>query len=523
MMIASIILFMLAASAVSLFLRNKGVRLAYIWMVFFITTSIVWLLLIIIQPEKISPFVVRNWIKIGSTPVDLIFEINNLNWPISVSYFTILVSYLLTSIVRLRSMKSLFAWVEMTVLVLSGWIILLAGDYWSILITWTLIDFVEILFYIRYKILNPDRFYLHFLSKFIGSMLLAFGISRSYQVNPRVLFGNNIEGVGAIILLAAILHSGILVNFHKKSLKSNYSQISLIFLKIISFTASFYVLTYITDHRLGFLSEIIIKILFAAVAIWGAYRWALGSNESDGIQNLLLAFGAMVGYLYLAGEGEAIIYWLIILLLPIGWLFFYTDRDSRIGIFWLFSIIMMSGLPFSLTFQGIEKFLINNNSIDLFFMILPMIFVLSGYIKHVSKKRGKFNYLEPLYQIFYLIGLFLPSISMSAVILKNIRSVEGALSGWWIGLIVLSLSITAYIYITKSRKPNIEVKNIGERRIGGFTIPFHWVQIILDKIHFIFESFLTFTSKLLEGAGGIIWAVVLLALFLTTLKFKGGN
>ena len=523
MMIASIILFLLIASAVSLFLRYKGVRLAYIWLVFFITTSIVWLLLIIIQPERVSPFVVRNWIKIGSTPVDLMLEINDFNWPISVSYFTILVSYLLTSIVRLRSIKSLFAWVEMTVLVISGWLILLAGDYWSILITWTLIDFVEVLFYIRYKMLNPDRFYFHFLSKFIGSMLLVFGISRSFQVNPQGLFGNNIQGVGAIVLLAAILHSGILFNFPKKSVKSNYSQISLIFLKIISFTASFYVLTYITDHRLSFISEIIIKILFAVVAIWGAYRWALAPNENDEIQKLLLAFGAMVGYLYLAGAGEAIIYWLIILLLPIGWLFIYTDRDLRIGIFWFFSIIMMSGLPFSLTFLGINEFLINNNSIDLFFMILPMIFVMSGYIKHVSRKRGKFNYLEPSYQIFYLIGLFLPLISMSAVVIKAVRFSADGLSGWWIGLIVLSLSITAYYYITKSRKQNIKVESIGERRIGSFAIPFHWVQIILDKIYFVFESFLTFTSKLFEGAGGILWAVVFLALFLTILKFQWEN
>jgi len=522
-MIASIILLLLTASAVSLFLRYKGVRLAYIWMVFFLVTSTIWLLLIIIQPEKISPFVVRNWIKIGSTPVDLMFEINDFNWPISVSYFTILVSYLLTSTVHLRSIKSLFVWVEMTVLVMSGWLTLLAGDYWSILITWALIDFVEILFYIKYKMLNHDRFYLHLLTKFFGSMLLVFGISRSFQVNPQGLFGNNIEGVGAIILFAAILHSGILFKFHKKSTKSNYSQISLIFLKIISFTASFYVLTYITDHRLSFLSEIIIKILFTAVAIWGAYRWALGPNESDEIQSLLLAFGAMVGYLYLAGAGEVIIYWLTILLLPIGWLFFYTDRDLRISIFWFFSIIMMSGLPFSLTFLGINKFLINNNSIDLFFMILPMIFVMSGYIKYVSKKKGKFNYLEPLYQIFYLIGLFLPLISMTAVILRNIWFLEGALSGWWIGLIALSLSIAVYFYITKSRNQFIKVKNIGGLRIRDIAIPFHWVQIILDKVYFVFESFLDFTSKLFEGAGGILWAVVFLALFLTILKFQGGN
>ncbi len=215
-MIASIILLLLTASAVSLFLRYKGVRLAYIWMVFFLTTSIVWLLLIIIQPEKIQPFVVRNWIKIGSTPVDLTLEINDFNWPISVSYFTILVSYLLTSIVRLRGIKSLFTWVEMTVLVISGWLVLLAGDYWSILISWALIDIVEILFHIRYKMLDPDRFYLHFLSKFIGSMLLVFGISKSFQINPQGLFGNKVEGVGAFIMLAAILQSGILFNSQKK-------------------------------------------------------------------------------------------------------------------------------------------------------------------------------------------------------------------------------------------------------------------------------------------------------------------
>ena len=237
MVITSIIFLLLTASAVSLFLRHKGVRLAYLWMVFVFTTSIVWLLLFIIQPDEISPLVVRNWIKIGSTPVDLTLEINSINWPISVSYFTILLSYLLTSIVRLRGKKSLYAWVEMTVLVISGWLVLLARDYWSILITWTLIDFVELIFHLRYKMLDPERFYFHFLVKFIGSMLLVLGISMSFQVNPQSLFGNNIEGVGTVILFAAILHSGVFSNTQKKSPKINYSQNSLIFLRIISFTA----------------------------------------------------------------------------------------------------------------------------------------------------------------------------------------------------------------------------------------------------------------------------------------------
>ena len=522
MVITGIIFLLLTASAASLFLRYKGVRLAYLWMVFILTALIVWLLLFFIQPDKISPLVVKNWIKIGSTPVDLTLKVNNMNWPISVSYFTILLSYSLTSIVRLRGNKSLYAWVEMTVLVISGWLVLLAGDYWSILITWTLIDFVELIFHLRYKMLDPVRFYFHFLVKFIGSMLLVFGISRSFQVNPQNLFDNNIEGVGTVILLAAILHSGIFSNTQNKSSKIDYSQISLIFLRIISFSASFFVLTYISGHRLSLLSEIIIKILFLGTAILGAHRWAMGSNEGYRFQELLLAFGGMIGYLYLIGSGAAIVYWLILLLMPIGWLFLYSDRDSWIHIFWFFCIFMMSGLPFSLTFQGLKEFLISGNSIDLLLMTVPIILVISGYIKHALKKSGKYNYLEPWYKIFYLFGLFLPLISMSAVVLKNTRLIADEFSGLWIGAVVLSLSIMVYFYQVKSKDNIIEFNNIRELRVGSVSVPFKDIQTISKKVYFLFENFLTFVSRLFEGAGGILWAVVFLALFMTILKFQGG-
>jgi len=522
MVITSIIFLLLTASAVSLFLRYKGVRLAYLWMIFIFTTSIVWLLLFIIQPDEISPLVVKNWIKIGSTPVDLTLEINSINWPISVSYFTILLSYLLTSIVRLRGNKSLYAWVEMTVLVISGWLVLLARDYWSILITWTLIDFVELIFHLRYKMLDPERFYFHFLVKFIGSMLLVFGISMSFQVNPQSLFENNIEGVGTVILLAAILHSGIFFDTQKKSPKINYSQNSLIFLRIISFTASFFVLTYITDHRLSFLSEIIIKILFLGTAIWGAHKWAMGLNESYRFQELLLAFGGMVGYLYLTGSGAAIVYWLILMLMPIGWLFLYSDRDLWINIFWFFCIFMMSGLPFSLTFQGLKEFLINGSLIDLLLMTMPMRLVISGYIKHALEKSGKYNSLEPWYKIFYLFGLFLPLISMSAVVLKNTGLIANEFGGWWIGSVILSLSIMVFFYQVKSKNQIIEFKNVRELRIGSISVSFKIAQMISKKVYFLFENLLTFISRLFEGAGGILWAVVFLALFMTILKFQGG-
>lgn len=523
MVIAGITLLLLAASVLSLYLRYRGIRLAYIWMIFVFSTLIVWLLLVFIGVDNFSPLVVNNWMKIGSSPVNLKLEINSLNWPLVVSYIAILLSFVLTSIVRLRGNESVYTWVETTVLVVCGWLILLAGDYWSLLIAWTMIDFVEIIFHIRYKILDPDRFFIHFLTKFIGSMLLVIGISRSSQANPPSLFKNNIEGLELIILLSAILHSGVFSNIQKKPSKMNYSQVSLIILRIISFTASFYLLTYVIDFRVGLINEILFKTLFLGISIWGAYRWAKGLDENYEIHKLLLAFGGMFGYLFLSGAAEAIVYWLVLLVMPIGWLFVYSDRDQRTYVFWILCVFMISGLPFSLTFQGFKEFLIRGNFVDLILMTLPMIIVTSGFIKYASKKRGNVGFVEPWYQVFYQFGLFLPLISMGLVIFRNTDFSTGALSGWWIGVLILTLAIAAYFYQIKSKEQEIVRGENGEISIGGISISFHKVLNITEKIYILLENSLSFISRLFEGAGGILWAVVFLALFLTILKFQSGG
>ena len=523
MIIAGITFLLLTASAVSLYLRYRGVRLAYIWIIFVISILAVWLFMVIVQPATISPLVLKNWIKIGSSPVNLTLEINDLNWPICVSYFAILLSYILTSIVRVRGNESVFTWVEMTILVVCGWLILLAGDYWSLLITWTLIDFVEMFFHIRYRILDPDRFFIHFLIKFIGSMLLVLGISRSFQANPQGLFKNNIAEIESIILLSAILHSGVFSDIQKKPYKMNYSQVSLIFLRIISFTASFFVLTFITDHQISFLSELISKIIFLCISIWGAYKWAMGLDENYGIQKLLLAFGGMIGYLFLSGAEGAIVIWLILLIMPIGWLFIYSDRSPRTYVFWILCIFMMSGLPFSLTFLGFTEFLNSSNLFDIFLLILPMVLLISGFIKHAMKERGKFNYIESWYQVFYQFGLFLPIISMGAVIYKNISFLLSEIRRLWIGVLILALSVTIYFFqINKKEQINIlEIDR--ELSVGGISISLQTIQSITEKIYILLEKILAFISRLFEGAGGILWAVVFLALFLTILKFQGGG
>lgn len=519
MLIIGIVFFLMAASTGSIYLRYRGVRLAYIWLILIISISLVWVALLIIQPDKISPLIIENWININASPINLLFQINNINWPISISYFSFLLAYLLSSIAHLKGINSLYDWVEIVVLIVSGWVFLLAGDYWSILIGWTLIDFVELIFHFRHKAFNSDSFYSHFLIKFFGSLLLIYGISRSYQVNPISLFEKDVEGIGLIVPLAAILHSGILSNIANKPDGKVFPNKPIIFLQIISFISSFFLLSFAPHPNLSILTNLLIKLLLFGLATREMYKWAAIKDGLPGIRRILFAFGAVISLMFLSGAGEVIGVWLIVLLVPIGWLYLYTDRDSKTLIFLFLTLFFISGFPFSLTYEGYYQLILQGKWIDMFFVTVPMAIVISGCINHGSKKSGNFDDLEPWYQVFYLIGLFLPLISMSAIVL---RSSLISFNGWWIGLLIMSFSIFLYFFRFNSEEDPIDPSKTKQRDFGLGTRIISGLQLLNNRTFIILENLLSFFSRLFEGNGGILWSVVFLALFLTILKFQGG-
>ncbi|MDO9546950.1 MAG: hypothetical protein Q7J07_09430 [Pelolinea sp.] len=460
---------------------------------------------------------------IGTSPVNLLFQINNSNWPISISYFSLLLAFLLSSIIHIKGSESLYEWVEMVVLIVSGWVFILAGDYWSILIGWTLIDFVELIFHFRHKVLSPDKFYFHFLIKFLGSLILIFGISRSFQLNPFGLFEKNVEGIGLIIPLAAFLHSGISSNFSERSDLESFPNKMIIFLKIISFITSFFLLIYLPQPNLGLISSLVFKIFLFGFAILQMYKWASVKDEIPGIRKLLLAFGSVLCLIFFSGLGEYIEIWLILLIVPFGWLYLYTDRDPKLQVFLFLSGFFLTGIPFSLTFQGLFQLSVQGQWIDLFFVLIPMTIALSGFINHGLKKSGNFDGLEPWYQVFYLIGLFFPLLTTSAIVLRNPKPSISSLSSWWIGLSMVLISSLLCFYQFRAEKTVFESKLIQKRNSGLLPSIIMGFQFFIERVIFLLDNLLLFFSSLFEADGGILWSIVFLVLFITILNFQGGT
>jgi hypothetical protein len=521
MLIAGIIFSLIFILAISLFLRYRGVRLAYLWLFLVGSAVLIWLILLITQPNKISPWVIEDWIVIGGPPVSLNFQMNNSNWSLSVTYFSLLIAFLLTSVIHLRGSTSLYEWIEMGLLILSGWIVLMAHDYWSILIGWTLIDFVELIFHFRYKALTYKEFYSHFLFKFMGSLLLIFIISRSFQINPTELFAKKFDGIGLLIGLAAMLHSGILINYSEASDQEPSPESTLVFLRIISFVTSFYLLIYAPVPNLAFLLNIVIKILFFTLAVVQMYKWATEKNKFFQIRKFLIAFSAVLCLMFLSGSGNFIELWLILPIIPFGWLLIFTDREKKFQVIVFILGILVSALPYSITFNGLFQLSQQRQWLDMILILIPMILALSGFINHATQKNGDLKAIEPWYQLIYMIGLIIPLFSTIAIITKISYPILNNFGVWWIGLLVSTFSIFMYYFQIK-KIGNEEKRNpLQETNAKWISSLKAGIQYLFDKIYFGVEYALLFFSSLFEKNGGILWSIVFLVLFITLLNFQG--
>jgi hypothetical protein len=521
MLIAGIILFLIIIFISSFVLRYRGVRLAYLWLSLVGATFLVWLILLFTQPSNISPWIIENWIEIGGSPVSLNFQINNSNWPISLTFFSLLIAFYLTSIIYLKGSASLYEWVEMGLLILSGWVVVMAQDYWAILIGWTLIDFVELIFHFHHKALTSKTFYSHFLIKFMGSLLLIFGISRSFQINPIVLFEKKVDGIGLLLPLAALLHSGVLVNHPETPDQDPKTKTLLIFLRIISFVTSFFLLIYVPVPTLTFPLNMVLKIACFTGAVVPMYGWATDKERVPKIRKFLIAFSAVLFLMFLSGSGKFLELWLIFPVFPFGWLTIFSEREPKLQLLVFILGFLIAGFPYSISFNGLFQLSQQRQWLDMILILVPMMLALSGFLQHGLKTKGNFQGIEPWYQFIYIIGLVFPLLTTTAVIAKiSFPSLEN-FGSWWIGLIMSIISLLLYYFQIKKTEPDINIKPLG--KIKWFSSLKVGIQYFGNYIYFGVENALLFFSSLFERNGGILWSIVFLVLIISLLTFQGAG
>ena len=518
MLIALIFLVNLLVIGIAFFLRWRGWRTAHIWMILVFISLVGWLLFILVKLENFSPLVLPNWMAIGDMPVLLQFQISANNWPFAFSFLTAIPIFLLTGIARLDVRNDLKFWSAGILFISIAFLASLAADLWSVVIFWTALDLLEV-FYQLVIFKEPDYSQLQrsLIVRFFGGLLLIFVTATlsTASINP-VLVGLSESG-SVMVFIAALLHSGVFP-FKQTPSTVQSPQTEWILrglVKLIVLMASFSLLVYFPKPNLSFIINTALQIVtYLFIFRVGLIEITSKEKEADSQWTFFLA--GFIVFLYL--NSANLEFWLPALFLTSVFLLVYSHRSRSTMLFPLIMTLLVSSAPYTVNSIGSRAFLFDEFRISILGVIPPLVLFLGHFFKTTIQYHKDFSEIESIYQVVYLFGLLLLILASGVISFKFIEPLQREVAHWWVGVIVVSLLAGLYIL---QRKRKIKLPNTSKLYFSVSAQKFlslDWIFRLSAQIEKRLKNLAAGFSNLFEGAGGLLWALVLLVLILTVLR-----
>jgi len=515
MLIGLMFLINILAVGAAFFLRWRGWRTAHIWMILVSVSLIEWLMLTLIRVENIAPLVFSNWFSIGDIPIGIQFNISNSNWPIAFSILTALPALLLTGIARLNVRKDLFFWSSGILFVWISFLALIASDLWSVVILWTVFDLFEIFYHlVIVPTANQTGLQRSLMLRFFGSLFLIYNtalLSRS-GINPFVI---SISGEQSILfLIAAILHSGILpyTQISDNTQATSTERIIHRLVKLLLLTTSFSFLSFFSTPDLLFPINLglFILIFILLVQFW----IQLNSGKIDEFNEKWLIYIAVFVVFLFFNFGN-LSFWISSFFFSSLFVILYTHKNKSSIIFPIILLLLISGLPYTLNAFGARAFGDVDFLIPLIVTVVFLAFFLHAFFKAIKQEKNIIDDMEPLYQVVYLTGLLVIVLSIGMIVFKYTAFPQEEISLWWLGVIVILLT---GIFIILSERKVLKMTALSKLDRSALMIrilSLDWLFIIGNSVEKRIRALVAGFSNLLEGAGGLLWAIVLLVLILS--------
>jgi len=517
MLIAFSIFSILIGCGIVFLLRIRGTRLAYIWLFLFVLIALLLFLIVLVDPANIEPFTVGEFFRTENDVIAITFRMTNSNRIVGIGVFVLVLAFLATETASPQGDQSLKRWIEVLVFCSAIWAALLSDNAWTILISWTILDLINIISELVFKNFQAQQFLNFYLSKFIGSMVLVSVISRAYQANPQNLLGGQIPYMGMWVLLAVFLHAGI---FHQLQTSAGpqkqdkYKQL----IQGLYFFPHFYLLTQVPNIGTPPLQRMILQVLMFTGALIMAIIWFIRKDDQLDFHQLIIALAFTGAFLFLSENQQGLIYFLITLL-PMSWVFLAHERSIQLTPLWIVGMLILSGFPFTLQYALFENLILGNRILSSGLMAIPTTLIMVRVFRFLRKPGGNINRLEKINQAIYLFGLAIPIIGIILVLWTYRPAIDP--DNFWFGAVHVFLFF-GFNYVADRRKNfQVSVLNKNEGVVRFMEIRQRLVEISKGALE-LAGAGLTYGARLLEEEGGILWAIVFLSLLLTILASMRG-
>ena len=428
------------------------------------------------------------------------------------------------------------SWAGMLLLTSIGLVAVTAGNLLTLLLAWAALDVLELLILLGQVLesRSRERIILAFTARIagIGTVLLAaiipwyHGSSLSYDAIT--------QSTSIYLLIAAGLRLGVL------PLHLPYSQVLPLsrglgtILRLVSAASSFILLVRVSSVGINGPAAPYLVVLTLLAGLFAAFNWMNARDEINGRPYWLLATGSLVVVSAILNRPVACLTWCIASLLSGGMVFSMALRHKNLAPLAVMGLFNLSALPFSPTWMGASLYdysSVYTNWIPqwlYYSFFIAIVFthslLLTGFARHALRgmllpEDQKEVHIERWVWLLYPLGLAVILVAHFLIgwfLYPDFHVVP--LLGWLAGMITVVIS--GLLWLESIRHPRIlsyRLLSVKGSPLNRF-VSMEWIYPLFWRLFRLLTRLSTLFSTILEGDGGILWAMVLFALIFVFLQ-----
>jgi len=525
------VLLIIISLLILLVLQRTRTPIGTVWLILAGLTSLNWGALLLLRSRLPQPLVIANWFP-GTFAGDLLtFRIDANSWFLMFALASLLVGILFSSAGHLHEPHITNDLIEVMGLTAVGMLALLAGSAVSFLLVWALIDIVEI---IAFTLLNRDetlkvQTYAIFIGRALGLVLVLWAIALAAQSQTPLDLGKADGAVLTLLIAGAGLRLGVLP-FHLPYTQEMTERRNLgTILRMLAPLSAFAFLAQLAVPA-TFTGWQVLILLFALLGcVMGAVNWFTAKDELVGRPYWLLAFSGFAFLSYFHGQAQSVIVWGVLMVVVGGWIFLSEYPSGKIDFLLVVAGIDLVGLPFTPGAAGIAG--ISKGPFSTLNVVLwvSLALILAGVIRLSLKTKDTTLLTENWMRLFYSLGMGMLVISPWVILLFKLNGWND-FQYWWVALFSLFI-VAAIVVLTYFSKISGWFQKTSIFQTLHSFLPFgqvvnrffhfEWLYRLLSFLFRVQQRIIAGFNLILEGEGGILWALVFLAL-LVSLLVSGG-
>ena len=484
----------------------------YSWVITAFGALIVWTLILVSRINLPQAITLSIWSLPGLSSPSTVLVLDSISWPYAFTTGTLLLAVVLTDIVRAQE-PDWSAWTASLTLTALGLIAVLAGNPLTMILAWAALDFAELLviFWHVHSSEGRRRIGLVFSAKITSLFLVLWAWIYAGQFGAISAFDDLPNRAALYLLLAAWIRVGV-VPINLPQIQEQPVQRGLgTLLRLISAAAGLVLLARIS--RLGVIGwqEPYLLALAGIAALYGGISWLYSRDETAGQVYWVIGIAALAMASAVRGEEAASMAWGLTGLLSGGLLFIYSIRSRFFVILPALGLLQASSLPLTQAWNGVALYGTPLSVLHLLFLISSAL-LLAGYYFRWEESRTEKSDVERWILVIYVWGLvFIPLAQLLLALWGNF------VNGTWVTPIELATllpgvgacGLAAVLVLLQKRGFGLPGRGV---RVIDSLFSLTWFYRLVGQAYFLVGRGVALITLVLEGEGGILWALLWLIL-----------